>query len=185
MKRKLFIYIGLLVLLLTAVSMVRLRPSMPEGSEMYQRYSYMKGVRIGFVSDFPLNDSISCDVTTFEALTDQGWEQLKKELDLQYNIDFKESYDSMLLAEGMPVESHDQEIDFWKTARFQPEMKGDKYPQGLDSVDCYVASFHYRWVTVYHCENKQQRKAVFKTHLKQVDAKKQDTPITDIGQPLL
>lgn len=178
MKRKLYIYIAILMLLLTAVSMWRLRPSMPEGSVMYQRYRHMEGVRVGYIEDFPLNDSISCDVTTFEALTDEGWEQMKEALNLQYTIDQKSWADSVLAAEGMPIENHDDEIDFWKTVRFHPELVGDKFPKGLDSVDCYACSFYYRWVSIYHCENKKQRRTVFSAHLAQIDAHQENTPIT-------
>ena len=76
MKRNAIIYIGVLLLLLAVVTAWRMRPEPVEGSELYQRYKDLPGVRVGFIKDFPLNDSLACDVTTFEALTDSAWQAL-------------------------------------------------------------------------------------------------------------
>ncbi len=178
MKRKICIFLGLLVLLLAAASMWRLRPSMPEGSEMYQRFCDMPGVRVGFVKDFPLNDSVSCDVTTFEALDEEGWERMKEALELQSGIDMKAWVDSVFAAEGFPVENHDNEIEFWKAVRFHPELKGDLLPKGLDTLDCYSGSYHYRWFSVYHCVNKEQKDAVIDALMTQIDEHQEGAPLT-------
>ena len=87
MKKRALIYIGVLLLLLAAVTAFRLRPAEPENSVLYERYKDMPGVRVGFVKDFPLNDSSTCDVTIFEALTDEGWENMVDEFDLMLMID--------------------------------------------------------------------------------------------------
>ncbi len=83
MKRNVFIYIGILLLLLATVTAWRMRPEPVEGSELYQRYKDLPGVRVGFIKDFPLNDTLTCDVTTFEALTDEGWQWMLDSLGLQ------------------------------------------------------------------------------------------------------
>ena len=94
MKRNAFIYIGILLLLLAVVTAWRMRPEPVEGSELYQRYKDLPGVRVGFIKDFPLNDTLTCDVTTFEALTDEGWQWMLDSLGMQkaYIIDSTARY---------------------------------------------------------------------------------------------
>ena len=79
MKRNAIIFMGILLMLLAAVTAWRMRPEPVEGSELYQRCKDVPGVRVGFIKDFPINDTITCDVTTFEALTDEGWEWMSEE----------------------------------------------------------------------------------------------------------
>ena len=76
MKRNAIIFMGILLLLLAAVTAWRMRPEPVEGSELYQRYKDAPGVRVGFIKDFPINDTLVCDVTTLEALTDSTWQAL-------------------------------------------------------------------------------------------------------------
>ena len=123
MKRNAIIYMGILLLLLAAVTVWKMRPAPAEGSELYQRYKDQPGVRVGFIKDFPINDSLTCDVTTFEALTD------------------------------------DNAIDLWQSKRFHPELQGGSNELG-DSVDCNLASLHYRWLTVYHATSEEEISAV-------------------------
>ena len=155
MKRNAFIYIGILLLLLAAVTAWRMRPEPVEGSELYQRYKDLPGVRVGFIKDFPLNDSLTCDVTTFEALTDEGWQWMLDSLGMQkaYIID------STARSEVWPGENADNVIICWQSKRFHPEVRGGSKVLG-DSVDYNLASLHYRWLTVYHVTSDEEISAV-------------------------
>lgn len=178
MKRKIWIYIAVLVLLLAAASTWRLRPSMPEGSEFYQRYCDMPGVRVGFVKDFPLNDSVTCDVTTFEALNDEGWALMVEALDLKPQMRICEVSDSIDAAEGRPLDDHEGLLSFWMTGRFHPEQSGRNLPENIgDTNDTYMSSFYYHWVSVYHCVNDEQIDAIIDAHIDRLDNK-------ELGKPL-
>ena len=155
MKKHALIYIGILLLLLTTVTAWRMRPESAEGSELYQRCKDMPGVRVGFVKDFPLNDSLTCDVTTFEALTDEGWECMLDSLGLQR----VSVLNSIGCSEAWPGENYDNVIIFWQNKRFHPEVRGVRKELG-DSVDCNLASLHYRWLTVYHATSEEEISAV-------------------------
>lgn len=50
-----------------------------ECSVEYQRYQDAVGIEASFIKDFHVNDSISVDVTTFQATDSVGWETLKKD----------------------------------------------------------------------------------------------------------
>ena len=155
MKLKLGIYIGILLLLLAAVTVFKVRPVEPEGSELYERCKDVPGVRVGFVKDFPINDSLTCDVTTFEALTDEGWQWMLDSLGMQkaYIID------STARSEVWPGENADNVIICWQSKRFHPEVRGGSKVLG-DSVDYNLASLHYRWLTVYHVTSDEEISAV-------------------------
>ncbi len=161
MKRNAIIYIGILLLLLAAVTAWRMRPEPVEGSELYQRYKDLPGVRVGFIKDFPLNDSLTCDVTTFEALTDEGWQWMLNSLGMQkaYIID------STARSEVWPGENADNVIICWLSQRFHPEVQGDSNALG-NSVDFNLVSPHYRWLAVYHATSDEELDAVINFHIK-------------------
>lgn len=155
MKRTLGIFIGILLLLLATATALRLRPAAPEGSELYERYKKMPGVRVGFIKDFPLNDSLTCDVTTFEALTDEGWQLMLDSLGLQRTS----VLDSIGRSEAWPGEISDNASIYWQSKRFHPEVRGGSKVLG-DSVDCNFTSLYYRWMGVFHTTTTEGRSAV-------------------------
>ena len=155
MKRNAFIYIGVLLLLLAAVTVWKMRPEPVEGSELYQRYKDHPGMRVGFIKDFPLDDSLACDVTTFEALTDEGWEWMLDSLGLQRTS----VLDSIGRSEAWPGEISNNATTFWQSKRFHPEVRGGSKVLG-DSVDCNFASLYYRWMAVFHTTTTEGRSAV-------------------------
>ena len=158
MKRNAIIYMCILLLLLAAVTAWRMRPEPVEGSELYQRYKDLPGVRVGFIKDFPLNDSLTCDVTTFEALTDEGWEWMLDSLGVRRMADMEAIFDSLDRAIGV-FEDRTNAIDLWQSKRFHPELQGGSNALG-DSVDCNLASLQYRWLTVYHATSEEEISAV-------------------------
>ena len=158
MKRNAIIYMGILLLLLAAVTVWKMRPAPAEGSELYQRCKDIPGVRVGFIKDFPINDTLTCDVTTFEALTDEGWDWMLDSLGVRRMADMEAIFDSLDRAIGVS-EVRNNAIDLWQSKRFHPEMQGGSNELG-DSVDCNLASLHYRWLTVYHSTSDEEISAV-------------------------
>ena len=158
MKRNAIIYMGILLLLLAAVTVWKMRPAPAEGSELYQRCKDIPGVRVGFIKDFPINDTLTCDVTTFEALTDEGWDWMLDSLGVRRMADMEAIFDSLDRAIGVS-EVRNNAIDLWQSKRFHPEIQGGSNELG-DSVDCNLASLHYRWLTVYHATSDEEISAV-------------------------
>ena len=165
MKRNAIIFIGVLLLLLAAVTAWRMHPEPVEGSELYQRYKDQPGVRVGFIKDFPLNDSLTCDVTTFEALTDEGWEWMLDSLGVRSRAEMDAFFDSVYRASGMSEEDCANTINFWQSQRFHPEVQGDSNALG-NSVDFNLVSPHYRWLAVYHATSNEELDAVINFHIK-------------------
>ena len=49
-----------------------------ECSELYRRYADSPHVSVAFIRDFPVNDTLSLDVTTLTALDSTGWDDLSQ-----------------------------------------------------------------------------------------------------------
>lgn len=165
MKRLWLIVLTLLVTILGIITWVKLRPVEPEVSELYERCKDVPGIRVGFIKDFPVNDSVTCDVTTIEALTDEGWEWMLDSLGVRSTAEMDAFFDSIYLASGMSEEDCANTIDLWQSKRFHPEVQGDSNVLG-NSVDCNLASPHYRWLTVYHATSDEELDAVINFHIK-------------------
>ena len=161
MKKQVLIYIGVMLLLLAAVTAFRMRPAEPENSVLYERYKDMPGVRVGFVEDFPVSDSIACDVTVFEALTDEGWEWLLDEFQLHETFAEWERMDSITVAASGHKPDPAYSLNLWVSAPNHPEVWGSRLADpGADSNDCVIASRAFRWIAAFHTNNEQQRDGV-------------------------
>ena len=47
--------------------------------ELYRHYADQPGVRVGYIKDYPFDDTTHVDVTTIEALDDDGWAWMQQE----------------------------------------------------------------------------------------------------------
>lgn len=160
MKKRALIYIGVLLLLLAAVTVFRMRPVEPENSVLYERYKDMPGVRVGFVKDFPINDSLTCDVTTVEALTDEGWEWMMEEFNLQRLIDQWNLMDSVYQETGIPSDGLMHSVNFWYSVPDHPEVCGlDNADPEHDPVDCVAMSPYFRWLASFQTHSHEEAHA--------------------------
>ena len=168
MKRALGIYIGILALLLMAATGWRMHPVEPEGSELYERCKNVPGVRVGFVKDYPLNDSVTCDVTTVEALTDEGWEWMVREFDMQKMIDQWNLMDSVDAISGRTFSPEDvaRRMNFWYSIRNHPELWGSRIADFANAqTDCVIASVPYHWVAAFHASSPMQGKSIMHSYI--------------------
>ena len=82
-KIKLFWTFGLLaVLLVCAVEVLCILASRPV-SDTYLRYSHVEGIEASYLHNFPVNDTISVDVTTLKAVTDSAWALLQNDFKIK------------------------------------------------------------------------------------------------------
>lgn len=82
MKRLLKTTLILLAIVLGVLAVWRLTG--PHGvSDLYHRYANQPGVRVGYIEDFPFDDSTAVDVTTVEALDSTGWAWMLDEFDME------------------------------------------------------------------------------------------------------
>lgn len=167
MKKRALIYIGVLLLLLAAVTAFRLRSAEPEGSELYQRYKDVPGVRVGFVENFPVSDSTCCDVTVFEALTDEGWEWMLDEFHLHEMFAEWKRMDSIAVATDGHKPDPAYSLNLWVSAPNHPEVRGSLLADPrADSNDRVIASRAFRWIAAFHTNNEQQQNGVIHGYMR-------------------
>ena len=166
MTKSVSIYLAVLLLLLAGATAWRHRPAEAEGSEFYQRYRDVEGVRVGFVEDFPVSDSTSCDVTVFEALTDEGWEWMLDEFQLREIFVEWERIDSITVAAGGQRADPEYSLNAWMSAPNHPEVWGSRLADPrADSNDCVIASRAFRWIAAFHTRNEQQHTDVIHEYM--------------------
>ena len=104
-QSKFWLLVGVaLVMVVVLLAMVRFRHSgevvpLSQCSPVYRHYAQVSGIEASFVKDFPLNDTVSIDVTLLQATTGPAWQRLKDDFgylshDQEYedkrgNIDYK------------------------------------------------------------------------------------------------
>lgn len=142
MKRYWKIYVLVLVVLLAAVTVVHLLPHKPDVSALYQRYEHQPGVRVGFVKALPLDDSTTIDVTTLEALDEQGWQWMCDEF-----------------AIGLYADSADGGHSF-AFRRMDREVPSVMPPADSLDFDMLVVSQADSCVSIYHLDNERQHDRV-------------------------
>lgn len=70
-----------------AVLVPRLLPLGDEGS-LYRRYRNMPGIEATYLKDFPVDDTLTVDVTTLTATDDEGWDTLCSDFNVPELPDF-------------------------------------------------------------------------------------------------
>ena len=67
-----------LLTVVTAMVAVALWPR-TQVSDLYRRYEHTPHIEVSYLRSYPLNDSVSVDVTMLHAVTDSAWELLQKD----------------------------------------------------------------------------------------------------------
>ncbi len=133
-----------LVLTTAAVVAAVLWPRMTT-SALYRSYASQQGIAATFLRDFPINDTLTVDVTILQATDTMGWETLKRDFGIK---DFPQ--------EILPL------IDT-NAVSFKYAPKAD-HSALMDSTipnNDYIAfSQHRRHVTVFEIQSKEQAFAI-------------------------
>lgn len=82
MKKRHYITLAIVLLGLAASASCFLFPRqlpLEECSAELQHYHGVEGIRASFIKDFPINDTLSVDVTTLQATDSASWETLKND----------------------------------------------------------------------------------------------------------
>ena len=70
-----------LVVAAAAATVVRLWPRVEVG-DLYRTYADVPGIDATFLHNFPLNDTLTIDVTILQATDSAGWERLRKDFSI-------------------------------------------------------------------------------------------------------
>ena len=130
-------------------------------STLYRTYADVPGIDATFLKNFPLNDTLTIDVTILQATDSAGWERLKADFSIK---DYP--------PEALPY------IDT-AVASFKYAPKRD-YTLEQDSVilnnDCIAISRSRRNVSVFDLQRKEQLDAILFYKVNQQNKKNHGTP---------
>ena len=127
------------------VCMAKYRPrTVPwdECSELYRQYSDVPGVKATFVKDYPVNDTVSVDVTLLQATDSAGWERLICDFNI-HALDEIEQY----IDAGQDI----------TTIRLIPEDMNDTTNTNKHVL---AISFLNKSICIFHTSDRAQRDAV-------------------------
>ena len=142
----------LLLTLLGVAAVAAWRYLLPERhvSDLYRRYHNADGIAASYIHNFPVNDTLTLDVTLLEATTDSAWQALCADFAI---IDIVEA-----------IEQADPHVVFSR------QISRHDYTQVLlgDSPDaeCLAISCDSKTFSIFHTRNAAERHAVFHHNFK-------------------
>lgn len=140
-------------LLLTALGVAAVaawRYLLPERqvSDIYRRYAHSDGIAASYIHNFPVNDTLTLDVTLLEATTDSGWAVLVRD----FEMDELSSLLQMLIDRG-------ENMVF---SRLIPKSR----PSASAENDVLAYSYTTRTVSIFHLANDEEKHAVLYHNIK-------------------
>lgn len=157
----------LMVVLLGGITLWHRVPQKPEVSNLYRRYCDVPGMRVGFVKGFPIGDSLTVDVTTFEALTDEAWQWMIDEFYIRETLNAFDSISAVAYPGGTVYSQEPNSIMFWVSAPEHPELWGSRLPDTLgDGRDCVLVSPYSHWLAAFHAVDDEERSAIIHLYMR-------------------
>lgn len=116
-------------------------------SETYRVYAPIPSVEALYVEDYPVNDTLSVDVTILKATDSSGWELLKKDFDI-------------IEPSGLTLSKIREGKDVVAARQLLTPSWDDDHNEVAPRPEIAVYSFIKQTVTVFHTQNKEAQKAV-------------------------
>ena len=118
------------------------------GSEIYQYYSNIKGIKASYFENYRINDTVFVDITLLEAVDSIGWNILCED----FNIIKLDSVSQKKVDNG-------KDLVFTKQTSIKDLSKS--YISVSEDTVLRAVSFLRKEVSVFHTKNKKERHAVF------------------------
>jgi hypothetical protein len=144
MKRKVIIPLVVFLAILGIGAATKYRPhTVPweECSEVYRQYATTDGVRASFLKNYPLNDTVTVDVTLLESTDTSGWQKLYNDFNLT------------LYKSGVDPNAIDSDNDAIEVF-LQPDN------------DIVCASHLFRYITIFHTQDSIGREYILDATMK-------------------
>ena len=129
-------------------------------SDLYRRYEHNPHLTVAYIEDFPVDDTLTVDVTTLRALDDEGWDTLTADFNIPVLPDIVLS----------TMAGKENFILTFKASEDYREM----YEQvGICRSDVIALSYIKHIVSIFRTESDSEQKAVLEYNLNQSLKKKQ------------
>ena len=125
-----------------------------ECSDTYHRYKDVEGVAASFIKGFPVNDTLSLDVTTLQATDSAGWERLKKDFHIAPAPEFFQR----------KIEQGEDMVSVRRASKNDPTLPIDTTDYNNNNV--VAISRLYRTVSIFNTNTEAEQDAVSNNQLK-------------------
>ena len=133
-----------------AVAVVFCRHILPrwQVSDIYRRYEHVDGIAASYIHNYPVNDTLSLDVTLLEATDSDGWQTLSDDFGIT------------------PLEDElQQKIDSGKDLVFVREVNGQNMKVQADSIcdntKLIAISYLKKTVCIFHVADDKEIHSVY------------------------
>ena len=130
--------------------------TLPESqcSEVYRRYAHVPGLDAAFVKDFPINDTVTVDVTLLRATDSASWAYLTEAFNISMEVlQYVEAHPEFKKAQNMVLRGHPEN---------QVAIKGKKRVPNLtaDDVEIRIIDYMEKEIGTFHTKNANEVSAV-------------------------
>lgn len=122
-----------------------------ECSDTYRRYEDVEGVAASFIKGFPVNDTLSLDVTTLQATDSAGWERLQEDFHIRRLSELPEIVQRWL-NEGKDM------VGVHLAPKSDPTLPTDTTNALNNNV--VAVSRLYKTISIFYTETESEQKAV-------------------------
>ena len=117
-------------------------------SDLYRRYEHVDGIAASYIHNYPVNDTLSLDVTLLEATDSDGWQTLSDDFGI------------------IPLEDElQQKIDSGKDLVFVREVNGQNMKVQADSIcdntKLIAISYLKKTVCIFHVADDKEIHSVY------------------------
>ena len=157
MRKRHYISIAIVFAGLLVSAWILLHPrQLPEEecSDTYRRYKDVEGVAASFIKGFPVNDTLSLDVTTLQATDSAGWERLRKDFHIAPAPEFFQR----------KIEQGEDMVSVRRASKNGPTLPIDTTDYNNNNV--VVISRLYRTVSIFNTNTEAEQDAVSNNQLK-------------------
>ena len=159
MRKKITILLSVAALVAALVTVAVMLRRYSQTSEVYRRYAQRDDLKVGFVKDYRINDTLAVDVTTITANDSASWEALLREMN-------KSEY--IINQMRKAVEKGRYSLSEYYCEIGHPE---NRIP--FDENGCWLV-FTYpteKTIYVFHIENHDQAKTIIGNKVKEIKVK--------------
>ena len=139
----------------TAAGVVVWRHVLPmlQVSDIYRRYEHVDGIAASYIHNYPVNDTLTLDVTLLEVSDSAVWEQVCEELDLLTMADIPEEYrERFFTPNGFMLHTEQDTVR--------------KYGEHRRTV--FICSYYNRSVCIFHSVTDEQYDAIMEKSLDEI-----------------
>ena len=131
----------------TAVGVVVWRHVLPmrSVSDLYRHYEHADGIAASYIHNFPVNDTLTLDVTLLEATTDSAWQALCADFAISDIVETIEDIDPHAIF-SRQVNRHD----------YAQIVRGDS-----PDAEILAISYDSKTLSIFHTSNAAEKHAVF------------------------